>query len=151
VVFDHEVRRRGKGETAFLRARRRRRGERRLGDHEKCKGVMRKFLVASWESAPSSPIRHLLPALFRLPKTPNRYTLILEMATAMFAETLDKSQHSERLNPKSQSYIFFIIIRYVFLLECTRTMFRKMSCDNTRCKVICNLFHFVPFFRCSVY
>jgi hypothetical protein len=30
--------------------------------------------------------------------------LALKMATAMFAETLDNSQHSTRLNPESRSY-----------------------------------------------
>jgi hypothetical protein len=45
---------------------------------------------------------HALEA--RLPKTPNHYTFTLNMATAMFAETLDNSQHSTRINPESRSY-----------------------------------------------
>jgi hypothetical protein len=40
----------------------------------------------------------------RFPKTPNHYTFTLKVATEMFAKTLDRSQHSTRLIPKSQSY-----------------------------------------------
>jgi hypothetical protein len=39
---------------------------------------------------------HCLPYI-RLPKTPNLYTFALKMATVMFAETLDNSEHSTRL------------------------------------------------------
>jgi hypothetical protein len=47
----------------------------------------------------------LLPALYKASKeTPNHYTFTLKMATAMFVETLDDSEHSTRLTPESQSY-----------------------------------------------
>jgi hypothetical protein len=35
---------------------------------------------------------------------PRRMLSSLKMATAMFAETLDNTQHSTRLTPKSRSY-----------------------------------------------
>jgi hypothetical protein len=36
--------------------------------------------------------------------SPNHYMFTLKMATAMFAETLDNTQHSTRLNPNSRGY-----------------------------------------------
>jgi hypothetical protein len=40
----------------------------------------------------------------RLPKSPIHYTFTLKMANAVFAKTLDNSQHLMQLNTKSQSY-----------------------------------------------
>jgi L-2-hydroxyglutarate oxidase LhgO len=40
----------------------------------------------------------------RLPKMSNHYTFTLKMATLMFAETFDNSQHLKQLNPKNQRY-----------------------------------------------
>jgi hypothetical protein len=40
----------------------------------------------------------------RLPKTSHPTTFTLKMATAMFAEMLDNSQHSMQLIPESRSY-----------------------------------------------
>jgi hypothetical protein len=49
----------------------------------------------------------------RLPKTSNHYVLILKVETAMFAETLDNSQHSTRLIPEGRIVctIHFIAVR----------------------------------------
>jgi hypothetical protein len=54
------------------------------------------WIAARFSAPPISIIKsNLLPTvcLIRLQKTPNFYILTLKMATAMFAETLDNSQH----------------------------------------------------------
>jgi hypothetical protein len=62
------------------------------------------YWIAALSSAPPISIlkSHCLPCL--LPKTTNHYTFTLKMATAMFVETLDNSEHSMRLKAESRSY-----------------------------------------------
>jgi hypothetical protein len=43
---------------------------------------------------------HLRPALYKTYRTRPHYTFTLKMATAMFVETLVKTQHSTRLTPE---------------------------------------------------
>jgi hypothetical protein len=47
---------------------------------------------------------HFMAGRCRLPVTPNQYTFTPRMATTMFVETLDNSQHSTRPSPESRSY-----------------------------------------------
>jgi hypothetical protein len=42
-------------------------------------------------------------------RAPNDYTFVLKMATAVFAETLDNSQHSTRLIPESPSNMVYVL------------------------------------------
>jgi hypothetical protein len=54
-----------------------------------------------------------------LPKMPNHYTFTLKIATTLFAETLDSSQHSTRFNPESRSQHYETSFRKIikFLLS----------------------------------
>jgi hypothetical protein len=66
------------------------------------------FRVKPWRwkrdsRCPASPIS-TIKSYISLLKTPNKYTFTLKMATEMFTETLDNSQHSTMFIPESRSY-----------------------------------------------
>jgi hypothetical protein len=58
-------------------------------------------LRVEYDGAPSNLIFHLLPALYKLPRTPNHHIFFLKMATTMFAES-GNFKHSKRLMSESR-------------------------------------------------
>jgi hypothetical protein len=67
------------------------------------------------------------------------YAFTLKMATAMFAETLDNSQHSTRLNPECRSYTLKL---ERFQVVTAASMRMTVFWDVAQCSLVVGYGHF---------
>jgi hypothetical protein len=84
-----------------------------------------------------------------LPKASNLYASILKTATAMFAETLDNSEHSPRFVPKSQSYEYEMFLNKCYKQRGGATGQISFSSHLSRLPDLANRSAFIKRFTCN--